>query len=108
MKNTCYDVMTRHQLVNLIKAEESRLENIDKTIKMLDDSYGKILCRWCKRKYETERKIADMKDAMKKKVSGSITIDFENVRAEDLVELYRHINRFTFSGGSIKYETTMK
>lgn len=111
MKKVNYDVMTKQQLTNLIKAKEDRLAFIDFCISGLyvdNEVQVKKLHRLCKEKYEIENEIAEMKKAMKGTVSGSITIDFENVSREDLDELYRCLNRFTFSGGNIKYETTRK
>ena len=115
MKKVNYNVMTKQQLTNLIKGQEDRLTLINSCINGLYDNIGpftdtqdEMLQRWYKEKYEIEKDIAEMKSAMKGTVSGSITIDFENVSREDLDELYRHLNRFTFSGGNIKYETTRK
>lgn len=115
MKNTNYSVLTNQQLTNLIKVQEDRLTLINSCINGLYDNIGPFnetqensLYRWYDEKREIENDIAEMKRAMKGTVSGSITIDFENVSREDLDELYRHLNRFTFSGGNIKYETTRK
>ena len=115
MKKVNYNVMTKQQLTNLIKSQEDRLTLINSCINGLYDNIGpftdtqdEMLQHWYKEKYEIEKNIAEMKSAMKGTVSGSITIDFENVSREDLDELYRHLNRFTFSGGNIKYETTRK
>lgn len=115
MKNVNYNVMTNQQLTNLIKAQEDRLTLINSCINGLYDNIGPFnetqensLYHWYDEKREIENEIAKMKKAMKGTVSGSITIDFDNVSREDLDELYRHLNRFTFSGGNIKYETTRK
>lgn len=115
MKNTNYNVLTNQQLANLIKAQEDRLTLINSCINGLYENIGPFnetqensLYHWYDEKREIENDIAEMKRAMKGSVSGSITIDFENVSKEDLDELYRHLNRFTFSGGNIKYETTRK
>lgn len=112
MKNTNYNVLTNQQLTNLIKAQEDRLTLVNSCINGLYDNIGPFnetqetsLYRWYDEKREIENDIAEMKRAMKGTVSGSITIDFENVSREDLDELYRHLNKFTFSGGNIKYET---
>lgn len=115
MKNTNYSVLTNQQLTNLIKAQEDRLTLINSCINGLYDNIGPFnetqensLYRWYDEKREIENDIAEMKKAMKGTVSGSIKIDFENVSREDLDELYRQLNRFTFSGGNVKYETTRK
>lgn len=115
MKNVNYSVLTNQQLTNRIKAEEDRLTLINSCINGLYDNIGPFnetqensLYHWYDEKSEIENNIAEMKKAMKGTVSGSIKIDFENVSKEDLDELYRHINKFTFSGGNIKYETTRK
>jgi len=115
MKNTNYNVLTNEQLTNLIKAKEDRLTLINSCINGLYDNIGPFnetqensLYHWYDEKREIENDIAAMKRAMKGTASGSITIDFENVSREDLDELYRHLNKFTFSGGNIKYETTRK
>lgn len=115
MKNTNYNVLTNQQLTNLIKAQEDRLTLINSCINGIYDNIGPFnetqetsLYHWYDEKREIENDIAEMRKAMKGTVSGSITIDFENVSKEDLDELYRHLNRFTFSGGNIKYETTRK
>lgn len=115
MEKVNYNVMTKQQLTNLIKAQEDRLTLIISCINGLYDNIGPFnetqetsLYHWYDEKREIEKDIAEMKKSMKGTVCGSITIDFENVSREDLDELYRHLNRFTFSGGNIKYETTRK
>ena len=115
MKNVNYNVMTNQQLTNLIKVQEDRLTLINSCINGLYDNIGPFnetqensLYHWYDEKREIENEITKMKKAMKGTVSGSIKIDFENVSREDLDELYRRLNKFTFSGGNIKYETTRK
>lgn len=107
-----YTIFSEQQLRSLLSQEEQNLEHINHNIDSLYDKIGPFtevqdesLQHWCKRKFETEHAIAEIKKAMKGKSRGKIVIDFENVSREDLAELYRHINRFTFSGGSVKYET---
>ena len=94
-----YTIFNEQQLRSLLSQEEQNLELINNSIDSLYDKIGPFtdvqddsLHHWCKRKFETERTIAEIK----------------KVSREDLDELYRHLNRFTFSGGNIKYETTRK
>lgn len=107
-----YTIFTSEQLANLLSQEEQNLELINHNIDSLYDKIGPFtevqdssLQHWCKRKFEVERTIAEIKKAIRGKSSGKIVIEYENVSREDLAELYRHLNRFTFSGGSVKYET---
>lgn len=107
-----YSIFTSEQLANLLSQEEQNLELINHNIDSLYDKIGPFtevqddsLQHWCKRKFETERDIEEIKKAIRGKASGKIVIEYENVSMEDLAELYRHLNKFTFSGGSVKYET---
>lgn len=110
-----YTIFNEQQLANLLSQEEQKLELINNSIDSLYDKIGPFtevqddsLHHWCKRKFETERTIAEIKKAIRGKSSGKIVIEYENVSREDLAELYRQLNRFTFSGGNVKYETTRK
>lgn len=107
-----YTIFSGEQLRNLLSQEEQNFELINHNIDSLYNKIGPFtevqddsLQRWCKRKFETERAIEEIRKAMKGKSGGKIVIEYENVSREDLAELYRHLNKFTFSGGSVKYET---